>query len=236
MSSKIKFRRPFVFLCTGMSLDGKISTSARIQSEIAPNDDREMLWAGRIKADAILIGGNQLRLDDPKLTVKTVERQQKRIAQGKSRDPIKAAVVSDLSTIKRRDGDFFETGDKKILFTTSRTSPEELKFFRRIADVYVCGKKKVNLKQALPQLYKLGVKTLMVEGGGELIFSLLKDDLVDEINLKIGHLILGGRKAPTLCDGEGFTGKTARQVKLLDFERRENYLVLKYQIIRGGKK
>ena len=225
-----KIKRPFVFLCTAMSLDGKISTFERIQSEIATNDDREMLWECRIKADAILIGGSQLRLDDPKLTVKTEERQQKRIAMGKSKEPIKAVVVSDLSTIKNREGDFFKTGDKKIIFTTTKTSPEEIKFFRKIIDVYVYGNEKVNLKQALLKLYELGVKNLMVEGGGELIFSLLKDNLIDEINLKIGNLIIGGRNSPTFCDGEGFTQETAKKVKMIDLIRKENYLILKYKI------
>jgi len=208
-----KINKPFVFLCTGMSLDGKISTSKRIQSEIATNDDRKMLWDCRIKADAILIGGNQLRLDDPKLTVKTEERQQKRIAIGKSKEPIKAAVVS-----------------KKILFTTAKTSSEELEFFRKIADVYVCGNEKVNLKQALSKLHDLGVKSLMVEGGGELIFSLFKENLVDEINLKIGNLIIGGRISPTFCDGEGFIQETAKKVRLIDLIKKENYLILKYKV------
>lgn len=227
---KEKINRPFVFLCVGMSLDGKISTFERIQSEIAANDDREMLWECRIKADAILIGGNQLRLDDPKLTVKTEERQQKRIATGKSKEPIKAAVVSDLSTIKNREGDFFKAGDKKILFTTTKTNPEELKFFRKIADVYVYGNEGVDLKQALSKLYELGVRSLMVEGGGELIFSLFKENLIDEINLKIGNLILGGKNSPTLCGGEGFTQKTAKKVRLVDLIKKENYLILKCKV------
>ncbi len=227
---KGKINRPFVFLCTGMSLDGKISTSKRMQSEIATNDDREMLWECRIKADAILIGGGQLRLDDPKLTVKTEERQKERIKRGMTKEPVKVAMVSDLSTIKNRNGDFFNTGDKKILFTTAKTSTGELELFREIADVYVCGEQRVDLKQALSKLYELGIKILMVEGGGELIFSLLEEDLVDEINLKIGNLILGGRDSPTLCDGEGFTQETAKRVKLMDLIRRENYLVLKYKV------
>jgi 2,5-diamino-6-(ribosylamino)-4(3H)-pyrimidinone 5'-phosphate reductase len=104
------------------------------------------------------------------------------------------------------------------------------------AEIFVYGKQKVNLKRALAKLYTMGIKSIMVEGGGELIFSLLKDDLVDEINLKIGDLILGGRIAPTLCDGEGFSGLTAKQVKLVDLKRKENYLMLKYKVIKTGKK
>jgi 2,5-diamino-6-(ribosylamino)-4(3H)-pyrimidinone 5'-phosphate reductase len=45
----------------------------------------------------------------------------------------------------------------------------------------------------------------MVEGGGELIFSLVADDLVDELSVFVGPKIIGGRDAPTLADGDGFT-------------------------------
>ncbi len=90
----------------------------------------------------------------------------------------------------------------------------------------------MNLKRAMAKLYELGIKSVLVEGGGELIFSLLKDDLVDEINLKIGDLILGGKTAPTLCDGAGFTGKTAHQVKLVNLKRHRSYLVLKYKVLK----
>ena len=185
--------KPYVFLCTAMSLDGKISTADKnVQAEIATNDKKEMRYEDRIRADAVMCGANQLRLDDPKLTVKTEERQKQRLAEGKTREPAKVAVVSDLSTIKVRDGDFFATGDKKILFTTTKTSSEELVNFRKIADVYVFGDEQVDLKKSLEQLSKLGIEIVMVEGGGELIFSLLKENLVDEIHLKIGDLILGG--------------------------------------------
>ena len=101
----------------------------------------------------------------------------------------------------------------------------------RFREIYVYGQQKVDLKRALLKLHGLGVKSLMVEGGGELIFSLLKDDLVDEINVKIGNLIIGGKDAPTLCDGEGFLQDTAKKVKLMDLAKKENCLILKYKLV-----
>ncbi len=71
----------------------------------------------------------------------------------------------------------------------------------------------------------------MVEGGGEIIYSLLKENLVDEINLKIGNLILGGRDAPTLVDGAGFTQETAKKVEIFKLIRKENYIILKCKLI-----
>lgn len=222
--------RPFVYLCTAMSLDGKIASHEREQTEIATNDDREMLYDNRVKADAVMVGGRTLLLDDPALTVKTPEQQKARLKLGKTPEPWKVAVISDASNLKSR-GDFFDRGEtRKIIFTTERTSPEKTGELKKHCDVHVLGRERVDLKKALSKLRQLGIKSLMVEGGGELIFSLLKENLVDEINLKIGNLILGGRDAPTLADGEGFTKETARKAKLVDVVRKENYLVLKYRL------
>ena len=218
-------KRPYVFLCTAMSLDGKLSTFDKKQAKIATDDNKEMLYEMRVKADAIMVGGKTLILDDPKLTVKS----EKRLKMGKNKEPFKVAIISNMEEIKNID-DFLNEGEaKKIIFTTERSPKANIKEFENTCEIYIYGKEKVDLKQSLSKLYELGVKTLMVEGGGELIFSLLKENLVDEINLKIGNLILGGRDTTTLCDGIGFTQDTAKKVKLIDLVRKENYLVLKYK-------
>lgn len=236
MNNKEKKKMPFVYLCTGMSLDGKISTSKRIDTRITTDNDRNFLYDLRIPCDAIMMGGKTIILDDPGLVVKSAERQKKRLALGKTLEPIKVGIVSDISKLNI-NGDFFNRGDaKKIIFTTKRSSEAKIKTMRNKAEIFVFGNKRVNLKKALEKLYTLGIKSIMVEGGGELIFSLLKDDLVDEINLKIGDLILGGRVAPTLCDGEGFSGLTAKQVTLVSLKQKENYLILKYKITKFDKK
>ena len=223
-------KRPYVFTCSGMSLDGKISTYDRKQVPIASIDNREILFDSRVRTDAVMIGGGQLIVDDPKLTVKTEQREQERLKQGKSVQPIKVAVVSDISKINR-DGEFFNSGDgQKILFTTERSSKDLIEELNKICKIYVCGKEKVDLKDALSILYELGVKTLMVEGGGELLYSLFKDDLIDEINITHGNLILGGRNAPTLCDGEGFSLKDAKSASLIDVKKVDDSLQLKYLV------
>jgi len=227
---KQRTKRPFVWLCTGMSLDGKISSGQRVCTKITADDDRNFLYDHRVLCDAVMIGGRTLLLDDSGLTVKSVNRQRKRLALGKPKEPIKIAVISDIKNLKT-NGDFFNKGEaKKIIFTTTRSSKTKIVNLQKKCDVYVYGQGKVSLKKALKKLRELKIKSLMVEGGGELIFSLLKDNLVDEINLKIGNLILGGRNAPTLADGEGFTGQTAKKVKLISLKRKNNYLMLKYKL------
>jgi len=219
-------QRPFVFLCTGMSLDGKLSNYKKEQIDIAENDDKKFREDYKIIADAVMVGGNTLIQDDPALTVKTKERQTKRIKLGKPPEPIKVAVISNANNLNTK-GDFFDKGKaQKIIFTTTQTSKRKIKEVKKKARVYILGKKEVNLKKAMGILYKLGIKKLMVEGGGTLIFSLLKENLVDEINLKIGNLIIGGKDSVSLVEGQGFDKLNTKKVRFIRVIKKTNYLIL----------
>ncbi len=52
---------------------------------------------------------------------------------------------------------------------------------------------------------KWNVQRLLCEGGGELNDALFRADLIDEINLTICPKVFGGRTAPTIADGKGFS-------------------------------
>lgn len=222
-------KRPYVFIVTGISLDGKISNYKREQSEIATNDDRKLIIDSRTRADAVMIGGASIQKDDPKLSLKNEEYTKIRLNNGKSRQPITVAVISDAGNIKK-NGDYLGTDAKKVVFTTERSNKETVKKLNCLKNVsvYVLGKNRVDLKKALNILSDLGVKELMVEGGGELNYSLIKENLVDEINIKIGNLVIGGKFSPTLADGEGFEQKDFKKFNLVSCKKSNNYVVLKY--------
>lgn len=225
-------KRPFTFLCTGMSLDGKLSNYKKEQIDICTNDDKKFREDHKIIADAVMVGGNTLIQDDPSLTVKTKERQRKRIKLGKSPEPIKVGIISNANNLKIK-GDFFNKGNaQKIIFTTTQTSKRKINELKSKAQVFTLGKKEVDLKKAMNALYKLGVKKLMIEGGGELIFSLVKNNLVDEINLKIGNLLVGGRNSVTFIGGQGFDKLNVKKVKIIKLDKKPNYLTLKAKVIR----
>ncbi|HCU71019.1 MAG TPA: hypothetical protein DIC35_04720 [Candidatus Moranbacteria bacterium] len=228
MSNK---KRPFVFLCTGMSLDGKISNYKKENSPISSDDDREMLYDARVRADAVAIGGNTLRFDASGLTVKSEKRRKERTDQGKGPEPHKVVFISDANDVKL-GGNFFNKGEGKIfVFTTARTEKEKIKELEKKAFVHVGRGKKVNLEKALEILHGKGVETLMLEGGGEIIYSFLEKNLVDEINLKIGNLILGGRETATLVGGKGFDIPHAKKIEFLRVETFPNHIIIKAKII-----
>ena len=51
----------------------------------------------------------------------------------------------------------------------------------------------------------MGLKKIIVEGGGEINWSVLKLGLVNELVVTISPIIIGGRNAKTLVEGEGYT-------------------------------
>jgi 2,5-diamino-6-(ribosylamino)-4(3H)-pyrimidinone 5'-phosphate reductase len=62
----------------------------------------------------------------------------------------------------------------------------------------------VDLKELFRALEKMGLKKILVEGGGELNWSLLRLGMVDELNVTVAPKIAGGRLATTLVEGDGF--------------------------------
>jgi len=63
----------------------------------------------------------------------------------------------------------------------------------------------LDLRSLMQRLANIGITSVLAEGGGELAFSLIRERLVDEAIIFISSRILGGRKAPTSFEGEGFS-------------------------------
>jgi 2,5-diamino-6-(ribosylamino)-4(3H)-pyrimidinone 5'-phosphate reductase len=90
----------------------------------------------------------------------------------------------------------------------------------------------------MDELGAMGVHRIMVEGGGTLIAGLMKAGLVNEIYTFIGNIIIGGKDAPTITDGEGFIKESAFiQLTLLESRRIDNGILLHWKVNSpGGKK
>ncbi|MCC6741252.1 MAG: dihydrofolate reductase family protein, partial [Planctomycetia bacterium] len=67
-----------------------------------------------------------------------------------------------------------------------------------------------------------------VEGGGELIWTFLEEDLLDEIRVTVCPVAVGGNTAPTPAGGAGFEAPALRKARLLDLRREGDELFLHY--------
>ncbi|WMW24082.1 2,5-diamino-6-(ribosylamino)-4(3H)-pyrimidinone 5'-phosphate reductase [Methanolobus sediminis] len=221
--------RPFTFINSAMSADGKISTKERKQVRISGQIDFNRMDQLRAGSDAVMVGIGTVLADDPSLTVKSAELKERRIAAGKDENP--ARIIVDSKARTPVDADIFKKGEGKRIIIVSESAPAaKVNLLREQATIVVAGKEKVDLKQAMSELKAQGIERLMVEGGATLNWGMISNGLVDEIYTFVGNLIIGGKTAPTFTDGDGFTEKDIQKLELIDAEKMEEGILLKWKV------
>lgn len=223
--------RPFIFINSAMSADGKISTKERKQVKISGNIDFNRMDQLRAGSDAIMVGIGTVLADDPSLTVKSPELQEKRIKTGLDENPVRIIVDSNART--PIDADIFKKGKGKRIIIVSESAPQaKITELKEKAEIIVAGKEKVHLSEAMQKLKEQGIKRLMVEGGATLNWGMLSNGLVDEIYTFVGNVIIGGKNSPTFVDGLGFPENELLKLELMDAEKIEEGILLKWKVLQ----
>src|ERR671915_248105 len=153
------------------------------------------------------------------------------IVDSRGRTPLDSQIMRTASKVKT------------IVAVTDKAPEEKLMELRDMgAEVLVISEGKkgrsaavphgVNLKLLFRKLENMGLKKILVEGGGELNWSLLHLWLVDELTITIAPKIAGGRLATTLVEGDGFDEMAQSiRLQLKKIERKKGgELVLHYKI------
>jgi 2,5-diamino-6-(ribosylamino)-4(3H)-pyrimidinone 5'-phosphate reductase len=218
--------RPFVFINSAMSADGKISSFERCQVRISGQEDKARVDLLRAESDAIMVGVGTVLADDPSLRVKSQSSRLARRDKGRQEDPLR--IIAD--SLARTPPSAKVLGPGCIVAVTSSAPQprlDELSLTR--SEIIVCGKDRVDLAELFSQLFDRGIKRLMVEGGATLNWSLLNLGLVDEIQVYMGAMIIGGENAPTLVDGPGFKEHFPRLI-LSSVQRLDDGVLLKWRV------
>ncbi len=211
--------RPKVILSAAMSLDGKIATKTG-DSKLSSKQDKVRIHKLRSKVDAILVGSNTVKRDDPSLTVRHT----------KGKNPLRIILDSKASIDQKSQ--IIKTCKKipTIIAVSKKASKKNIDKLKKFPlEIIITGNKLVNITNLLRILSKKKIKTLLVEGGGTVNWEFVKQGFVDEIIITITPYLIGGKKAITLVDGEGFSLiQKARKLKLKKTCRLGNEIVLHY--------
>ena len=191
-----------VVVNAAMSADGKLSSRRREQVMISGDEDFERVDRLRAESDAVVVGIGTVLADDPGLTVKDSVRREQRLESGQTANP--ARVVVDSKARTPPDAQVVDDEAATYLCVSENAPVERRMDLSNQSTLVTAGDDRVDLLRAFATLQQHGLEQILVEGGGELIFSLLDDGLVDELSVFVGPQIIGGRDAPTLTDGDGF--------------------------------
>ncbi len=211
--------RPKVILSAAMTLDGKIASKTG-DSELSSKQDKIRIHRLRSKVDAILVGSNTVKRDNPLLTT--------RYTRGKN--PIR--IILDSHGNINKKSRIIKTSNKiQTIIAVSKSAPKKniTNLKKYPIEIIESGNKMINIKNLLRILYKKKIKTLLLEGGGTVNWEFVKQGLVDEVIITITPYLLGGKNAITLIDGNGFSKiQNAMKLKLKKTSRLGNEIVLYY--------
>ena len=213
-----------IVINAAMTADGKISTRNG-DSAISSNADLRRVHQLRKSSDAIMVGISTVLADDPQLTL--------RFGTAGSRYPARVVVdstgrIPSSSKLLKKANEI-----NTIVATSNRTTFNNISRIESTgARVVVAGRNKVELRKVFRILEKMGYKRILVEGGGELNWSVLRLGIVDELIITISPRIVGGRTATTLVEGEGCNRVSeGMSLKLSDVKRHANgEIILFYKL------
>jgi 2,5-diamino-6-(ribosylamino)-4(3H)-pyrimidinone 5'-phosphate reductase len=222
--------RPFVHVNVAMSADGKLSTRERRQVKISGSSDFSRVDRIKAESDAVMVGIGTVLADDPSLTVKSPALVAERRENGRDDNPVRIVVDSRART--PIDAAILHKGKgKRIIACSLQAELARKEALSGYASVIVAGENEVDLSLLLSLLHDMGIKTLMVEGGGTLIWGLFHAGLVDKLTCYIGNMVIGGVRSPTLADGEGFIDESDFVSLSLDgLERMDSGILLTWTV------
>ena len=214
-----------VLINAAMTIDGKIATNLG-DSTISSKQDLRRLHRLRCSVDAIIIGISTVIIDNPRLTVRLVKRHGttpvRIIVDSIGRIPLDSKILKSASKITT------------IVAVTKRASDERVDKIKSAgAIVIVAGTKTVDLKELFFILKKMGFNKILVEGGGELNWSILQLGIVNELMVTVAPRIVGGRTATTLVEGDGYERiSDGIKMELIKMSRQNNgEVVLYYRLL-----
>ncbi len=175
---------PYVMIKAAQTIDGKIADNMYRSKWISCDESRKTVHIMRSMYDAVLVGANTVQYDNPKLNVRSI----------KGRDPYRIIIDKDLS-LGLNYNVFKNNKDCKTIVLTSLNKEHKKveKYTNRKITVLNCKSKSgnIDLKDALLKLAKLGIASIMVEGGAVTYNGFLKQKLVVEVFIFIAPKVMG---------------------------------------------
>ena len=212
LSDKLEgVKRPEIQANFVLSADGKISTVNRCPSKWSSAADKARYFQIRSGADAILVGRHTLQADNMSMTG--------------DQNPWRC-IVSESGNLSADDKVFRTDGGPIHIITSAPSLPSSVQnkvTFHADLDVFLMA------------AAQSGIERVLCEGGGQLFKSLLSADLVDVLHLTwTGHLLFGGKNAPTCTGLPGAFLPQSKRLKLELFQPSEDgtELFLTYRVLR----
>ena len=186
--------RPYVLLSCATSADGYLDDASPERLILSGPADLDRVDEVRAGCDAILVGAQTVRADNPRLLIRDPRRSARRAARGLPAHPARVTLTAtgDLDP----DARFFAPGALRLVYCATSALPQATKI--KDSAVLIDAGDPVSADFMLQDLAERGVARLLVEGGARVLGDFLAAGRADELNLAVAPFFVADPAAPRL--------------------------------------
>lgn len=215
-----------IILSAAISLDGYLDDNTQQRLKLSSPEDWDDVKLLRTRCDAILVGAETVRRDNPSLVIGEVAHRAERVERGLKPDIVKVTVTRSGELDPAFD--FFQKGEgEKIVITEATANPKNLEMLEPYATIV--KQREVTALSIVDTLKGMGIKSLMVEGGSHILTMFLEEGVVDELRLAIAPIFVGDSGAPRLVNEGEFLWNKDNRMHLDRVEKMGDTAVLFYK-------
>lgn len=225
--------RPYVTLSVAQSIDGYIDDATDTRLLLSNDEDFDRVDQVRSENDAILVGSNTIRQDNPRLILRSEQRQAARVAKGLPANPVRVIIAG--SRIVPADARVFSVPGDKIVYCPSSLRDAQAATLAHVNEAHVVAAgdaDEVDFGRVLDDLGSRGFGRLMVEGGQSIHTQFLTADLANEIHLAVAPFFVGDPKAPKFVGPGLFAQDSAHRMHVAEVRQLGDVVLIRYLIER----
>lgn len=218
----IQTKKPYITIKAGLSLDGRIATKSNNSQWITGLEARKDAHQYRVSHEAILVGVKTVITDNPSLTAHLITNP--------SRNPIRIILDSNLST--PIDSKVVQDKLAPTWIVTCNTDIARHSVYIK-SGCTVLTATSMNINEILDTIYKLGVYSLLVEGGEQIYSSFLDAKCVNQLVTYFSPQLIGSTDAKHLFAGNGFDElQTNLKFKFIHLEKLGNDIKIVSEVVK----
>jgi riboflavin-specific deaminase-like protein len=237
--------RPYVLISCAMSVDGRIDDTGPVRLVLSGEADLDRVDALRASCDAIVVGANTVRRDDPRLLIRSAARQAARLAAGKPAHPLRVTLTArgDIDPYAR----FFTppaapglfgpepalVGGTPFVYCAHPAFPDTVARLGERAEIIDAGAP-ASVSFMLTDLAERGVVRVLVEGGSHIVREVLTEGLANELHLAVAPFFVGEESAPPFALPGPYPDGPGGPMTLAEAGRLGDMVVTRYLLGPGG--
>ena len=218
--------RPYVLLSCATSADGYLDDATPRRLILSGPADLDRVDEVRAGCDAILVGAQTVRTDNPRLLIRDPRRSARRVARGLPPHPARVTLTAtgDLD----RGARFFAPGALRLVYCATPALARAANL--RDSAVLIDAGDPLSVAFVLADLTERGVARLLVEGGARVLGDFLAAGQADELNLAVAPFFVADPAAPRL----NLPGPGDGPMTLAETRRVGEVALLRYLLGPGG--